>query len=129
MSQIVPSPNARQIRQALQQGLQGIAQNIIFGASAAVFAQPLAAKFASFLITNAIAIKAPATTKTPAFTATTPVVQVTHDTTKSASFAAVGTAKAVAESGSFDLTLEATIHAGEAGSFTKFETQAQVFQI
>lgn len=123
MSQIIPNPNARQIRQALEQGLRGIAKTIsAMSAAFEVFAQPLVSKFGIFgPATVSMSIKTP-TPETAVFTAGTPVVQITNDALKTASFVTVGAASIVPDSGSYDLTIEAIIDAGEGGSFTTFET-------
>lgn len=138
MSQIVPNPNARQIRQALEQGLRGIAKAAAFIPTFGVFAQPLIAKFVNFVCSKSIAIVPTSMSKTAAFSDTFDtgiplsaefVVQVTADTSKTASFVATGTAAIVPESGTYDLTLEVALNSGEAGSFTAFESLAEVFQI
>lgn len=126
MSQIVPSPNARQIRQALEQGLRGIAKAISMSAQVMVTSFPLLSKFATFTIsTKTITIVPTTVNKTPTMTRAV-VVQTTQDVSKTASWTTTGTVALVPTTGSFDQTLEIDLG---GGSTPGFDALAEVFQI
>lgn len=125
MSQIVPSPNARQIRQALEQGLRGIAKSLSMSASVLVTSFPLLSKFATFTSSKALALVGILANKTPSMSRTF-VVQTTQDVSKSASWTTSGSVSVVPDTGSFDLTLEVDLG---GGSTPGFDALAEVFQI
>lgn len=85
---IFPPPYAPQIRQALEQGLRGIAKVCNFTAVKQFLAFPQAEFFKSFgPLTKTVAIKPP-TPKTASFIASAPVMQVTNDVLETAAFVA-----------------------------------------
>jgi hypothetical protein len=91
MSRIFPDPYGAQIRQALEQGLRGIAKVAQFAAEFFVGASAQAEFTKSFgPTTEQVTVIAP-TPKTASFVASAPVVELTQDVIFSKTFVAVGT--------------------------------------